>query len=207
VPELDHLVLASPSPGMTRQLIAERTGVLASAGGAHVGRGTRNWLAALGGGRYLELIGPDPDQPEPAAPRLFGLDLLDDATLVAWCARHDDLEALRERAATANLPLGAPFEMERDAPGGRLRWRLSVPEFDTAGGIIPFFIDWQGSIHPSTTSPEGLALVGFGAEHPDPVAVRAILDALGVDLPVTAGPVPRLAATLRGPAGDLTTFA
>jgi hypothetical protein len=203
VPELDHIVLASPSPVETRQLIVERTGVSLSAGGAHTGWGTRNWLAALGGGRYLELIGPDPDQPEPAARRPFGIDHLDDATLVTWCARDDDLDALRGRAAAAGLRLGAPFEMERGAPAGRLRWRLSLPEFDTAGGIVPFFIDWQDSVHPSTTSPEGLGLAGFGAEHPNPAAVRTVLDALGIELPLTVGPVPRLTATLRGPAGDL----
>lgn len=203
MPQLDHIALASPSPEETRQLIAERTGVWLSAGGAHIGRGTRNWLGALGDGTYLELIGPDPDQPEPTTERPFGLDHLGEATLVTWCARHDDLDGLRARAAAAGLQLGAPFDMERDGAAGRLRWRVSWPEFDTSGGIIPFFIDWQDSVHPSTTSADGLALVGFGAEHPDPAALRTVLDALGVGLAVAVGPAPRLTATLRGPAGDL----
>src|SRR5262249_14239523 len=82
VPELDHLVLASPDPLATRDLIVARTGVVPSAGGPHVGRGTRNWLAALGPHHYLELIGPDPEQSAPSGPRGFGLDDLTDAALV-----------------------------------------------------------------------------------------------------------------------------
>ena len=140
-----HLVLASPNPLVTRTEIAEHTGVLLSVGGAHVGRGTRNWLGRLGADQYLELIGPDPEQPEPPGPRPFGVDDVTSATLATWCARDDDLDNLRERAAAAGLRLGAPFTMERDAPAGRLRWRLCLPEFDTAGGIIPFFIDWNDS--------------------------------------------------------------
>ena len=200
---LDHLVLASPNPLVTRTEIAEHTGVLLSVGGAHVGRGTRNWLGRLGAGQYLELIGPDPEQPEPPGPRPFGVDEVTGATLVTWCARDDDLDNLRERAAADGLRLGAPFTMEREAPGGRLRWRLCLPEFDTAGGIIPFFIDWNDSPHPSDTSIHGLSVVEFGAEHPDPQAVRTILDTLGVDLRVTKGPETKLVATVRGPAGEL----
>ncbi|MET0579552.1 MAG: VOC family protein [Ilumatobacteraceae bacterium] len=200
---LDHLVLASPDPLATRTVIAEHTGVLLSAGGAHVGLGTRNWLGGLGPGRYLELIGPDPEQPEPSDGRPFGVDDIAEARLVTWCARHDDLDGLRRRAAAAGVGLGAPFTKERDAPDGRLRWRLCLPGIDTSGGIVPFFIDWDGSAHPSRTAVAGLSVVGLGAEHPDPPAVRRILGALGVELPVAVGPAPRLVATLRGPAGQL----
>ena len=203
MPVLDHLVLASPHPLVTRAEIAEHTGVVLAAGGAHVGRGTRNWLGRLGPDQYLELLGPDPEQPEPPGPRPFGVDDVTDATLVTWCARDDDLDDLRARAAVAGIGLGAPFAMERDAPAGRLRWRLSLPEFETEGGIIPFFIDWQDSAHPSNTSIDGLSVVTFGAEHPDPGTVLTILDKLSVGLRVTEGPAARLVATLRGPAGDL----
>ena len=118
-------------------------------------------------------------------------------------ARCDDLERLRARAAAAGVQLGAPFDMERDAPAGRLRWRLSLPEVDTEGGIIPFFIDWRDSPHPSTTSVEGLSLTAFGAEHPEPGRVLALLGALDLELPVTVGAVGRLTATLQGPAGTM----
>jgi hypothetical protein len=200
---IDHLVLAAPDPLATRGLIAERTGVTLSAGGAHVGRGTRNWLGSLGPTTYLELIGPDPDQPAPAQPRPFGVDSITEATVTTWCARYDDLAALIARAAAAGLQFSEPFVMEREAPAGRLRWRLSLPEFDTAGGIVPFFIDWGDSPHPAATAVTGLSVVEFAAEHPDPGSIGGVLDALGVDLPVHAGGHAHLIVTLRGPAGEL----
>ena len=151
---LDHLVLASPDPPATRELVAARTGVTLSAGGGHVGLGTRNWLGRLGPTSYLELIGPDPGQEPPATPRPFGIDELDEAKLVTWCARHADLESLRVQAAAAGLQFGAPVPMEREAPtSGRLRWELTFPQFDTAGGIVPFFIDWGDSPHPARPRP------------------------------------------------------
>jgi len=203
MPALDHLVLASPDPEATRDLLAERTGIVLGAGGAHVGRGTCNWLGRLGPTSYLELIGPDRDQPEPSAPRPFGIDDLPAATLVTWCARPDDLDGLRAAAAAAGLAIAEPYSMERDAPTGRLRWRLAHPEFDPQGGIVPFFIDWGDTAHPAMTSTEGLRAADFRAEHPDPVAVSATLAALGVDLPIAPGPTARLLVTLAGPAGSV----
>jgi len=47
-----------------------------------------------------------------------------------------------------------------------------------------------------------VSLLDFTATHPDPPAVTAALDALGVSLPITAGPV-ALTAEFRGPAGVL----
>ena len=40
------------------------------------GMGTTNFLIGLGAGAYLEIIGPDPDQPQPVGGRWFGIDRL-----------------------------------------------------------------------------------------------------------------------------------
>ena len=63
-----------------------------------------------------------------------------------------------------------------------------------AGRHQPFLIDWGATTHPAAALPR-LALRGLRATHPDPAAVSAVLDALGVRLLVEEGP-PELAALL-----------
>ncbi|MFV0307357.1 MAG: VOC family protein [Desertimonas sp.] len=183
--------------------MAERTGVRLGPGGPHVGQGTRNWLGRLGPSSYLELIGPDPDQPAPASPRPFGVDDLAEPTVVAWCIRRDDLDALGPLGARAGVAFGAPFTMEREAPNGTLRWRLSLPDGDPAAGLVPFFIDWMDSTHPATTSVDGLRVTELFGEHPDRPRVGAMLRALDVELEVRDGAVAGLHVTLAGPDGEI----
>ncbi|MEM7285945.1 MAG: VOC family protein [Actinomycetota bacterium] len=200
---LDHLVLATPDLAETVAEVAAATGVTPSVGGPHVGRGTRNELCSFGDGTYLEIIGPDPDQPPPAEPPPFGIDRVTRRGLVTWCAKGSDLAALVESAGTAGLAMVGPEAMQRQAPEGLLSWDLALPAFDTEGGIVPFFIDWADSVHPSTTSAPGLTLAGLTGHHPDPTAVRATLDVLGVSIAVEQGSSAGLSAKLRGPAGEI----
>ena len=83
---IDHLVYATPDLAAAVADIEERFGVAPTPGGAHVGLGTFNALLGLGGRTYLEIVGPDPAQPEPVNPRPFGIDDLTEPSLVAWCA-------------------------------------------------------------------------------------------------------------------------
>jgi len=65
---------------------------------------------------------------------------------------------------------------------------------------VPFLIDWGTSIHPAASGLPAVELLEFRATHPRPRDVTAVLDALKVTLPVTAGE-PGLQAVVAGPQG------
>lgn len=201
---LDHIVLATNDLDATTTWLADATGVTASAGGAHVGMGTRNTLCSLADGGYLEIIGPDPDQPEPVEPRVFGLDDLTSPGVVGWCARRGDIPGLMMSAAGLGLAFTGPTAMQRDSPSGLLSWELTMPDFDNAGGLIPFFIKWSTATHPSEEAAPGLSLVTFRGDHPDPAAVIYQLQRLGEPIEVRRAAAPALKVRVAGPGGSVT---
>ena len=193
---------ATPDLEATVEQLARGFGVRATPGGHHPGRGTRNALIALGSAAYLEIVGPDPEQPAPAGPRWFGIDDLEAPRLAAWAAKGTHLEELVARAERQGVKLGEVLSGRRQQPDGvLLSWRLTDPDTVVADGLVPFFIDWGESPHPAETAAKGVSLIGLRAEHPDPRRVRKILALLGVALPVVAGRTPALVATLRTPRG------
>jgi hypothetical protein len=157
---------------------------------------------SIGPGCYLEIIGPDPAQAPPVGPRWFGIDALSAPRLVAWAAAATDLPRLVNDAAERGVRLGAVGEGRRERPDGVvLEWRVTDPTVVLGDGLVPFFIDWGASPHPSSTAVVGPRLVALRGEHPDPGHVRTLLVALGVALPVDAAVRPSLVATLETNAG------
>ena len=202
--ELDHLVYATPDLEATIESLERLMGVRASPGGRHPNEGTRNALIALGPARYLEIVGPDPAQPDPGRPRWFGIDALRAPRLAGWAARAADLEGIRVEAGRAGVTLGPVMSGSRQRSDGTLlSWRFTDPHTLAADGVIPFFIDWGESPHPARAAAGGVALLGLRAEHPDPEGVRKALAALGLELPVSPEPGAALAATLLTPRGRI----
>lgn len=199
-PSLDHLVYATPDLDATVREFTAATGVEPAEGGRHLGRGTRNVLVGFGASGYLEIIGPDPEHP--ASPMLFGLDGLDRPRLVTWAVHPPDIAAAAAASAAAGADPGPIASMSRRTPAGEvLEWRLAAPDPDPFDGVAPFLIDWGATEHPAAALPR-LGLRGLRATHPDPAAVTAVLDALGLRLDVAAGP-PGLAAVLDTPRGPV----
>ena len=176
--ELDHLVYAGPDLGALVAEVHAGTGVAPRPGGSHEGRGTANVLLGLGRGRYLELLGPDPDQGEPDRPRPLRVDQVTAPTMVGWAVRTPGIEHLVDSARADGYDPGPVAPMSRRTPEGELlSWRLTPPE-GGFGGAVPFLIDWQESPHPSEHLPEvGLREVVIA--HPQVSDVGTALTAVG----------------------------
>jgi ketosteroid isomerase-like protein len=199
---VDHLVYAAPDLDAAVAKLEAALGVRASPGGQHPGRGTRNALLLLGPTAYLEIIAPDPGQPKPDGPLWLDLDRLEGPRLATWAARTADPARVAAEAARLGVTLGPVHpDTRRRTDGVLLSWTYTDPRTLIADGIVPFFIDWGQTPHPSRSAAAGVTLVGLRAEHPEPERVRGVLRLLEIDLPVDRGAAPALIATLETPRG------
>jgi hypothetical protein len=199
---IDHLVYATPDLAVGIDAAERLFGVRASQGGQHPGEGTRNALIALGPTSYFEIIGPDPEQPKPERPRRFAIDDLKAPRLTTWVAKGTDLEKFVKDAAAHSVKLGAVIPGSRKRPDGVvLSWRYTDPRVILGDRLVPYFIDWGASPHPSASAARGVTLLSLRAEHPDADRVQGMLRQLGLDLVVGRGPNPALIATFDSPKG------
>jgi Glyoxalase-like domain len=199
---IDHLVYAVPDLAAAVTDMEERFGVRARAGGQHIGLGTRNALLALGTRTYLEIIAPDPGQPQPPVPRPFGIDGAGRGGLAGWALACDDIDAAVARARGPGYDPGEVTGGQRTGPTGTvLRWRLTLNAM--AGSLIPFLISWAGTEHPASSAPPGLTLEAFHLEHPDPPSLAPPLTALGADVEIRPAATAALIARLNGPDGRM----
>jgi catechol 2,3-dioxygenase-like lactoylglutathione lyase family enzyme len=200
---LDHILLGCHDLDRGIAFVEERTGVRAAFGGVHPGRGTRNALVSLGERRYLEIIAPDPAQPDVAD--TYGLRRLTEPRLVHWAAHPGDLEAFAKKLREAGVPFKGPTPGSRKRSDGRvLNWKtLNLAE--DRDGLLPFFIEWSaGSLHPSADAPKGCSLLRFEALAPDPENLSKMTATLGLDLPVAKADQPQLRAIIPGPHGQFS---
>jgi hypothetical protein len=198
---LDHLVYATPDLEATCRELESRFGVRASAGGQHAGRGTHNALISIGAKAYLEIIAPDPLQPE-IRPVWFGVDQLTAPKLITWAVRIDDPESfVKEISPNANV--GAVRSGSRKTPEGvTLSWRLTEPQLVQGVGLIPFLIEWNSRQHPADSAITGPRLVDLRIEHPEPALIRKQLSSLRLTVAIEQGSSPALVAIFEG-ANDL----
>lgn len=208
---LDHIMLAAPDLEAAVVDFEPRTGVRPSEGGRHPGQGSRNVLATLGNGCYLEIIGPDLTQDRT---NNFGevLSRLRAPALLKFATRTHDVEAVHQRASKLGLwPLASsgaradgPFAMSRTLPSGEvLKWRLLLLGSGNYEGYVPFFIQWDSEPHPSQTAATGCGLERFWVEHPDAAGLAKLYSELEVAVDVVASDRPRLNLALQTPKGHV----
>lgn len=201
---LDHILLGSNDLKHGIDFVEQHTGVRATFGGVHPGRGTQNALLSLGERRYLEIIAPDPAQPDAKNPLAPELRNFNKPRLVGWAAHPGNLSACADKLRQAGIAFDGPTPGSRKRPDGRLLQWQTLHLADDAGGLLPFFIEWApDTVHPSAEAPKGCAVTHFSAETRDPAKLAATLKPLNLDLPVQKGDKSCLRATIHGPKGTL----
>ena len=209
MPELDHLIFASPSLDEGIQHIEALTGAVAVAGGPHPGAGSHNALLAFNAATYFEIIAIDPSQPEPSRPRSFGLDVTTEPRLAGYAIRPSPGETLNQVAEamrSVGFDPGSVRDMSRLKPDGEhLHWRLTTlgqPSLPVSTN--PFIIDWGDTPNQAATLPSMGSLVSLTVLSDDE-ATKAVVDALGLEVCVQPGDS-RLIAAVNTPNGAVEIF-
>ncbi len=205
VPEsLDHILLGCNDLDSGIAFVEAHAGIRATPGGAHPGSGTHNALLSLGERHYLEIIAPDPAQPDSKSPLPLILTKLTEPRLVGWAAHPANISALAEKLHKAGVPFEGPIAGSRKRLDGHiLHWQV-LHLNDDASGLLPFFIEWgTGTTHPSADSPSGCRLSSFELITPNPDQLTTQTTLLSLGVAITKGPQPQLHARILGPKGEL----
>jgi hypothetical protein len=174
---LDHIVLATPDLELGINAFEKMTGCKPIIGGSHRSLGSKNALAGVEDDKsvYIELIGPDPENPEGK----LGARLAQEKETLSpyhYAIRIHDLQTVQERARQLGFEPGEILDMSRTTPYGIvLHWKVLFLGGHNLGGIVPFFIDWMDSVHPAgslSSIAAGKALnvkiqVPFGSKLPE----------------------------------------
>lgn len=206
---LDHIVITVPDLQAGAEEFADLTGVRPFPGGAHTGAGTANELVGLqpagfaeGALTYIELLGPDPQQP-PRAQLPLDAHLSTGLEVRTWAVHPLDFDGQVAQARAAGVDLGEVAEMSRrTAEGELLEWRLTRRVPLPRGGAQPFLIDWGASKHPARSLDADIVLDELAVIGPEPEAAAAGLRALGAETTVEQGPAWSLRLRAHGPHGE-----
>src|ERR1700755_1165589 len=122
---LDHILLGCPNLEDGIAYVEERVGVRAAFAGVHPGVGTQNALLSLGERRYLEIIAPDPNQPNAVDTR--SLKKLKAPKLIGWAAHPGNLDDFALTLKKVGIEATGPNPGSRQRPDGKtLNWKTLV---------------------------------------------------------------------------------
>ena len=196
---IDHLVIATQDPDAAADVLEEAIGLRCTGGGGHPGAGTRNRIAWLADGSYVELIGVDDADLAATTPvGRAALRILEEhgSGLATYALRVDDLEGTVAalRAAGSSFGPARPGSRRRD-DGELVEWSTAFPDADLTPSTSPFLIEhrydgaeWGPSAmadrarfeHP-IGSPVILVRLDVATAEP-PSAAAFLHETLGIDL-------------------------
>ena len=203
---IDHFVWGAPDLAQGCEQLADLLGCKPVLGGQHPGMGTQNALLSLGDGIYLEIIAPRED-PGPEGSLGHKIGALTAPGLITWVLRTDSLAEVAERSGKCEPKLTAlgPMPTQRKTPAGdTLSWELLFLGGHAFGGLLPFFIDWQDTIHPSHTTPIAAQFVSLDIASPNAAELNLAFETLEIEQRVASARNATLTLELQTGAGTVT---
>ena len=182
---IDHFMYAVASLDEGMDWAGDTFGIEPAYGGEHVGLGTRNALLSLGS-TYLEIITPDPAQPqEGTLGEQFAA--LKHGGLVTW-AVEGDLAAIADGLSECGVETIGPNRTQRQTDTGDLLvWELLFPTGSPHGTRMPFFIDWLQCANPKTTNPVAGSFESLSITTTQASNLERSLAAIDLNVPVMEG--------------------
>lgn len=195
---IDHLVIACADPDAAAADLESQLGIAATGGGRHERFGTRNRIAWLADGSYLELIGVDDPSLASSSPVGGAAVRMLDAHgggLAAWALVSDELESTLAGLRAAGSSLGPAQHGSRRRDDGELvEWWAAFPGSELGPAGVPFLIEharagaeWgpvalaeRASFRHSIGSPVSLARLDIAAAEP-PSLASTLHAELGID--------------------------
>ena len=188
---IDHLVVAVTDPDAAAAELESALGLAVTGGGRHPGLGTRNRLAWLADGSYLELIGVEDASLAARSPvGAAAMRTLDEqgGGLATYALRVEHLDHTAAALRAAGSSLGQTTHGSRTRDDGEVvEWWTAVPAADLGPTSAPFLIE-----HAYAGAEWGTGALEERARFSHPIGSPVVL----ARLDIAAADPPSLAARL-----------
>lgn len=202
----DHFILGVDDLNEAMTSFNMLTGVLPVYGGGHPTLGTHNALVSLGNGSYFELLSIDPVNVTGSNSTIESLKSHKLPKLIGWALEIVDLEKTAQALISADLSMSPLQKGSRKTPEGVvLNYEFAaIVGLSNTKNIVPFFIKWVETAHPSQTSPIGCHLqdVALGVSADEKLIT--FLKNTGLAITITETDQPFLEIRFRSPLGEIT---
>ena len=197
---IDHIALCGSDTRQAAKHVETITGVTPQLPDPKPEQFYWSALVSLGAGRFLEILGPNPDY-RGFNPLIETVRRFDRVRPVFWYVGTDDFEAFSEASKKA----GAPVEKVQ-----RVKYEGASVKYDYTNGIVgpgfrsarPCVIQWRE--RPSYVGEEEmLKLRALRLSDPNAERLGKLFDSLGIDQQVDTGPA-TIAVDLDTPNGPVT---
>jgi hypothetical protein len=207
---LDHVVYGVPDLEEALHTFEVKAGIRPTLAGKHPGLGTHNAILSLGNLQYLEFIALDPQaqiQKRELPSWCAALLTLSKPTIMTWVIRTDAMEkVVNELNLLGNFQIDPPQSFSRTKSDGtvvsmELAFKKQPPP--PADGLIPFFINWGKTPHPSTTVECQCQLETWEGFHPNADELNKILQQVGIHFPIKKAIEPSMHLLITTPNGKI----